>query len=175
MRDWRADFGASFVRVLLGSVMFAPRIWLERHASHLAFIFAPLACHTRTGLGLPYSAKLVQLRQHAVRLDANSEVHMIKKTVLTSTALAVAIAFSPVQAAGLSGPNAQPAAASLVHPVKAKREGKIKKMMHKLANKMKGHRRHARYRGKHVAMSHGGCKGAYMYRKGGKCLDARNK
>jgi hypothetical protein len=101
---------------------------------------------------------------------------MIKRTILASTALAVAIAFSPAQAASLLGPGAQPAAANLVHSIKTKRkEGKIKKMMHKVAKKMKGHRRHARARRQHMAMSHGGCKGAFMYRKGGKCMDARNK
>jgi len=74
------------------------------------------------------------------------------------------------------GPSAQPSAANLVHSIKAKRkEGKIKKMMHKVAKKMKGYRRHARVRRQHMAMSHGGCKGAFMYRKGGKCMDARNK
>ena len=101
---------------------------------------------------------------------------MIRTTILASTALAVAVAFSPAQAANLLGPSAQPAAANLVHSIKAKRkEGKIKKMMHKMANKLKGHRRHARARREHVAMSHSGCSGAYMYRKGGKCKDARNK
>src|SRR5262249_11050185 len=101
---------------------------------------------------------------------------MIKRTILASTALAVAIAFSPAQAASLLGPGAQPAAANLVHSIKTKRkEGKIKKMMHKVAKKMRGHRRHARARRQHMAMSHGGCKGAFMYRKGGKCMDARNK
>jgi hypothetical protein len=100
---------------------------------------------------------------------------MIRTTLLAGTALAVAIAFSPAQAASLLGPGAQPAAANLVHSIKAKKEGKIKKMLHKVAKKMKGHRHHARVRRQHMAMSHGGCKGAFMYRKGGKCMDARNK
>jgi len=101
---------------------------------------------------------------------------MIRSTILAGTALAVAIAFSPAQAASLMGPGAQPAAANLVHSIKAKKkEGKIKKMLHKVARKMKGHRHHARVRRQHMAMSHGGCKGAFMYRKGGKCMDARNK
>jgi hypothetical protein len=101
---------------------------------------------------------------------------MIRRTILASTALAVAIAFSPAQAASLLGPGAQPAAANLVHSIKTKRkEGKIKKMMHNVAKKMKGHRHHARVRRQHMAMSHGGCKGAFMYRKGGKCMDARKK
>src|SRR5215467_10734973 len=101
---------------------------------------------------------------------------MIRTTILAGTALAVAIAFSPAQAASLMGPGAQPAAANLVHSIKAKKkEGKIKKMLHKVARKMKGHRHHARVRRQHMAMSHGGCKGAFMYRKGGKCMDARNK
>ena len=101
---------------------------------------------------------------------------MIRTTILASTALAVAVAFSPAQAANLLGPSAQPAAANLVHSINAKRkEGKIKKMMHKVAKKMKGYRRHARVRHQHMAMSHGGCKGEFMYRKGGKCKDARNK
>jgi len=104
---------------------------------------------------------------------------MIRTTILAGTALAVAIAFSPAQAASLLGPGAQPAAANLVHAIKAKKEGKkegkIKKMLHKVAKKMKGHRHHARVRRQHMAMSHGGCKGQFMYRKGGKCMDARNK
>jgi len=101
---------------------------------------------------------------------------MIRSTILAGAALAVASAFSPAQAASLMGPGAQPAAANLVHSIKAKKkEGKIKKMLHKVARKMKGHRHHARVRRQHMAMSHGGCKGAFMYRKGGKCMDARNK
>jgi hypothetical protein len=99
----------------------------------------------------------------------------IKKALFASTALAVALSFSPAQAAGLFAPGAQPAAQSLVQTVKKKKEGKIKKYMHKVVKKIKGARRHAKARRQHVAMSHGGCKGAYMYRKGGKCMDARNK
>src|SRR5262249_11334723 len=84
---------------------------------------------------------------------------MIRMTILASTALAVAIAFSPAQAASVLGPGAQPAAANLVHSIKTKRkEGKIKKMMHKIAKKMNGYRRHARGGRPHMAMSHGGCK-----------------
>jgi len=100
---------------------------------------------------------------------------MIRKTVLASTALAVMFAFTPVQAAGVFGPSSQPAAERLVQSVKEKKKGKISRMMHKMANKLKGHRRHARARRQHAAMSHSGCSGVYMYRKGGKCLDARNK
>jgi len=101
---------------------------------------------------------------------------MIRTTILASSALAIAIAFSPAQGASLLGPGAQPAAENLVQPIKTKRkEGKIKKMMHKVAKKLKGERHHARARRQHMAMSHGGCKGAFMYRKDGKCLDARNK
>jgi hypothetical protein len=102
---------------------------------------------------------------------------MMRKTVLASTALAVMFAFTPVQAAGVFAPGAQPAAERLVQSVKEKRKGKgkISQMMHKMAKKMKGHRHHARARREHVAMSHGGCSGVYMYRKGGKCMDARNK
>jgi hypothetical protein len=100
---------------------------------------------------------------------------MIRKMCVTGTALAVIIAFSPVEAGSLLAPSSQPVAENLVQSVKMKRKGKISKMMHKMAAKMKGHRRHARHRGRHMAMSHGGCKGAYMYRKGGKCMDARNK
>jgi len=62
------------------------------------------------------------------------------------------------------------AAANLVHSIKTKRKegnNKIKKMMHKIAKKMNGYRRHARVGRQHMAMSHGGCKGAFMYRKGG--------
>jgi hypothetical protein len=172
-----ADDNVRAIELLDESVMFVPRGSDRSCGSHLPFIVAPLACHKRTGLGLPLSAELTRLRQHAVRLHTRTrrDGEMMRKTVLMGTALAVAIAFSPAQAASPFGPGAQPAAENLVHSVKTKRKGKISKMMHKMAEKMKGHRRHARYTHKHLAMSHGGCRGAYMFRKGGKCMDARNK
>ena len=100
---------------------------------------------------------------------------MIRKTCLIGTALALAISLSPAQAAGLFAPSSQPVANAVVLSVKMKHKGKVSKMMHRMAERMKGHRRHARHRGHRMAMSHGGCKGAFMYRKGGKCMDARNK
>jgi hypothetical protein len=94
---------------------------------------------------------------------------MIRKTVWASTALAVAITFSPVQAGSLLGPSSQPAAENLVQSVKMKRKHPMRMTTHKMSRKMKRHRGHR------MARSHGGCKGTYMYRKKGKCMDARNK
>lgn len=92
-----------------------------------------------------------------------------RKILVASLALGLAAAFSPVpQAAAFVSPGSQSATENLAQVVKMKRKGKM-------AEKMKGHRHHARHRRQHMAMSHGGCKRAYMYHKGGKCMDARNK
>lgn len=81
----------------------------------------------------------------------------MRKTLLTMLALAIAIAFSPLpqlQAAPLANPGSQPVMENLAHAVAAKK-GKKKKGKKKAKSK--------------------GCKGAYMYSKKGKCLDARLK
>ena len=41
---------------------------VKRGRSHLPFMFASLPCRTRTGLGLPHSLELTQLRQRTVPL-----------------------------------------------------------------------------------------------------------
>jgi hypothetical protein len=60
--------------VLHGSVSSASLTGVKRGCSHLPFMFTPLPCRTRTGLGLPHSLELTPLRQRAVRSDAKSEV-----------------------------------------------------------------------------------------------------
>jgi hypothetical protein len=85
----------------------------------------------------------------------------MRKTLLTMLALAIAIAFSPLpqlQAAPLANPGSQPLMENLAHAVAAK----------------KGKKKKAKKKGKKKAKSKG-CKGAYMYSKKGKCLDARLK
>jgi hypothetical protein len=94
----------------------------------------------------------------------------IRKTLIAGVALAITIAFSPVQAATLVGPSSQPGSENLAQPVKMKHH-----RMHRMHGMHRMHRRHMRYRRHHMAMSHRGCGGAYMYRKGRKCMDARNK
>jgi len=81
----------------------------------------------------------------------------IKKTLVAMLAMAIAIAFSPLpqlQAATL-GPNSQPGSENSIEFVQAKKKAK------------KGKKKKAKKAGKSC--------GTYMYRKGGKCLDARNK
>ena len=90
----------------------------------------------------------------------------IRKTFIAALAMAVATAFSPIpelQAATVS-PGSQAASSSLVQTVATKKSAK------KTGKKSKGKRK-ARHAGKGKKSS---C-GAYMYRKGGKCMDARNK
>ena len=88
----------------------------------------------------------------------------IRKAFFAALAMAIAIAFSPIselQAATVN-PGSQPGSGSLVQPIKAKKKG------YKKASKGK--------KGKKRAASKGGktC-GTYKYRKGGKCVDARDK
>ena len=90
----------------------------------------------------------------------------IRKTLIAGLALAVAVAFSPLpelQAATFVNPGSQPGTDNLAQSVKTKRKAKT--------HTMKRHRRGKAKR----AGSRGGCKGQYMYRKKGKCMDARNK
>lgn len=82
----------------------------------------------------------------------------MRKTLIAALALAVATAFSPASfAAGPVGPSAKMETESVAHVVKAK-----KKAVKKKAKKAK------------KAKSKKTC-GTYMYRKKGKCMDARNK
>jgi hypothetical protein len=78
-------------------------------------------------------------------------------------ALAIAIAFSPLpqlQAAPLANPGSQSVTENLAQTVAAKKKAKKK------SAKKKGKKKMAKSKG---------CKGAYMYTKKGKCMDARLK
>ena len=88
----------------------------------------------------------------------------VSKISIAALALAVAVAFSPLpelQAAPLTGTGSQPTADSLLQSAKAKKKGSKK------AGKRK--------RGKKKASGSSASCGTYKYRKGGKCLDARDK
>jgi hypothetical protein len=88
----------------------------------------------------------------------------ISKISISALALAVAIAFSPLpelQAAPFTGPGSQPTIDNLLQSAKAKKKGSKK------AGKRK--------RGKKKASGGSASCGTYKYRKGGKCLDARDK
>ena len=92
----------------------------------------------------------------------------IRKTLISALALAIAVAFSPLselQAAGLATPGSQPGSDKLVQSVKMKKKTYRKAGKRKMGKRTRGKR----------AKSRGGCKGTYMYRKRGKCMDARNK
>ena len=92
----------------------------------------------------------------------------IRKTLIASLAVAIAIAFSPLadlQAATLLGPASQPGTDNLAQSVKMKRKGKM----------MRHHRKHRM--GRHARSKGPGRCGMNMYhsRKHGRCMDARNK
>ena len=92
----------------------------------------------------------------------------ISKISISALALAVAIAFSPLpelQAAPFTGTGSQPTTDDLLQSAKAKK--KAKKKGSKKAGKRK--------RGKKKASGGSASCGTYKYRKGGKCLDARDK
>jgi hypothetical protein len=92
----------------------------------------------------------------------------IRKTLIAGLALAVAVAFSPLpelQAATFVNPGSQPGTDNLAQSVKMKRKAKTAKM--------KRHRKHRK--AKRAGSRGSGCKGPYMYRKKGKCMDSRNK
>src|SRR5215467_524596 len=89
----------------------------------------------------------------------------IRKTFIAALAVAVAAAFSPIpelQAATFN-PGSQVGSSSLVQTI-AKKKKSTKK---KAAKRSKGKRK-AGSKGKSSC-------GTFMYRKGGKCVDARNK
>jgi len=90
----------------------------------------------------------------------------IRKAFIAALAMAMAAAFSPIselQAATVN-PGSQPGSGSLVQPIQAK-----KKSAKKASKGKKGKKgRRAAGKGKKSC-------GTYMYRKGGKCVDARDK
>jgi hypothetical protein len=91
----------------------------------------------------------------------------IRKTLVAGLAMAIAVAFSPLpelQAATFVNPSSQPGTDNLAQSVKMKRRAKTAKV-----------KRHRKYRKAKRAGSRKGCKGPYMYRKKGKCMDSRNK
>ena len=95
----------------------------------------------------------------------------IRKTLIALLALAIAIAFSPIdglQAASV-GPGSQPGTDNLTYTVKAKKGKKAAKG--KRGKRAKGKR------GKRAASKRAGRCGANMYwsRSKRKCEDARNK
>lgn len=84
----------------------------------------------------------------------------MRKTIVAVVALAVAAAFSPASfAAGLVGPSSKIETESVAQVVKAKKKTMMKK---------------AKKAGKKAKSKKGTC-GTFMYRKKGKCMDARNK
>ena len=92
-----------------------------------------------------------------------------RKLSIAGLALAVGLALSPLpelRAATLFGPGSQPTTDNLVHSAQAKKKKGFKKAGKRKAGKRK--------KGKRGAGKGKSC-GTYMYRKGGKCLDARNK
>jgi hypothetical protein len=92
----------------------------------------------------------------------------IRKTFIAALAVAVAVAFSPIpelQAATFN-PGSQVANDSLVQTIKAKKKSGKKKSGKKSGKKSKGKRK--------AGSKKSSC-GTYMYKKGGKCVDARNK
>ena len=93
---------------------------------------------------------------------------IIRKTLIAALASAVALAFSPLpelRAAPFSSASPQPGAGDLFQSVQAKKK---KKGLKKAGKRKKGKRK-----GRKSAK--GKSCGTFMYRKGGKCLDARNK
>ena len=97
----------------------------------------------------------------------------IRKTLISTLALAIAIAFSPLpdlQAATLVNPGSKPGTDNLTQTIAKKKMGK--KKMGKKARKGK----RGKKRGKRARSKAGKC-GTYMYysRKGRKCMDARKK
>jgi hypothetical protein len=88
----------------------------------------------------------------------------IRKISIAALALAIAVAFSPLpelQAAPFMSAGSQPTTDNLLQSAKAKKKG------YKKRGKQK--------RGKKKASGTSGSCGTYKYRKGGKCLDARDK
>src|SRR5262245_58029021 len=97
----------------------------------------------------------------------------IKKTLIAVLAVAVAAAFSPIpelQAAAFN-PGSQVDGSSLVQTIQAKKKQSAKK---KSGKKKSGKKAGKKKKGKGKKGASKSC-GTYMYKKGGKCVDARNK
>src|SRR5262245_4214758 len=97
----------------------------------------------------------------------------IRKTLIALLALAIAIAFAPIdslQAASSIGPGSQPGTDNLTYTVKAKKMAKAKA-------KKAGKRAKRAKRGKRAASKRAGRCGANMYwsRSKRSCQDARKK
>ena len=93
----------------------------------------------------------------------------IRKTLLASLALAIAVAFSPLpelQAATFVNPGSQPGTDNLTQAVKMKKKGYRKAGKRKMGK---------RKRGRRAASKGPGRCGTNMYYKKGKCMDARSK
>src|SRR5438046_2033318 len=121
------------------------------------------------GAGASVSTRRVIKVARAVRKHQERRLRQmnIRKTLIAGLALAVAVAFSPLpelQAATFVSPGSQPGTDNLAQSVKMKKKAKPAKM-----------KRHRKARKAKRAGSRAGCKGPYMYRKKGKCMDARNK
>lgn len=90
----------------------------------------------------------------------------VRRALVVALAAAIAIAFSPLpelRAAPFGGPASQ-ASSDLVQLTQAKKK----------ASKKKGKKKKKGKRKKKAGKSGKNC-GNFMYRKGGKCVDARNK
>jgi len=99
----------------------------------------------------------------------------IRKTFIAALAVAVAAAFSPIpelQAATFN-PGSQVGSSSLVQTI-AKKNAKKKKSYKKAGKKSKGKGKGKRKARRAGSKGKSTC-GTYMYRKGGKCVDARSK
>src|SRR5262245_54136663 len=102
----------------------------------------------------------------------------IRKTFIAAVAMAAAIAFSPIpelQAAAFN-PGSQVGSSSLVDTIQAKKKSSKKKSGKKKSGKKKSGKK-GKGKGKRKGKRAGGkgkstC-GTYMYKKGGKCVDAR--
>src|SRR4051812_18635602 len=93
----------------------------------------------------------------------------IRKTLIASLALAVAVAFSPLpdlQAATFVNPGSQPGSDNLTQTAKMKKKSYRKAGKRKMGKRKKGRRA--------ASKGPGRC-GMNMYFKKGRCRDARNK
>jgi hypothetical protein len=90
----------------------------------------------------------------------------IRKTFIAALAVALAAAFSPISElqAATFNPGSQVGSSSLVQTIAKKKSTK------KAGKKKSKGKRKARRAGKGKSSC-----GTFMYRKGGKCVDARNK
>jgi hypothetical protein len=135
--------------------------------SHLAFIFSPLLCHERAGLGTPCSYGVGDCHRAGAQAPMwRLQKMSIRKTFIAVLAMAVATAFSPIpelQAATFN-PGSQVESSSLVQPIKAKKKSSKKKK----GKKGKKGKKKGKGKGKSTC-------GTFMYKKGGKCVDARSK